>query len=195
MFAVDHVLVSDDLLTAQFTCNLQVCKGGCCVQGSAGAPLEPEEREILENLVPRVRHLLTPEALEVIDRDGVWEETAPDAFNTTCVDNGQCVFVTYAGKVALCSLQKVYREGKTDWPKPISCHLYPIRVEHYGEYDVLNYEQIDLCHSGRVYGSLCGTSLADYLEEPLTRKYGAEWYASFREIRQARLEDLGLLPR
>lgn len=194
MFVVDHVLVSDDLLDARFTCNLGACHGACCVQGDSGAPLEPEERSELEAVLPRVRHKLRPEALAVIKRQGVWEETNEGEFATTCVNNRECVFVVYEGPVAKCAIQKAYHAGRVSFEKPVSCHLFPIRVENYGEYDVLNYEQIDLCQPGRQYGCKTTLQLADYLREPLERKYGATWYQHFQASRRARREALDYPP-
>lgn len=182
MFVVNETLISDALLDAPFTCNLGACLGGCCVHGDAGAPLEPEERERLEAALPRVRKYLRPEALKVIDEQGVWEEDAPGHYATTCVDGAHCVFVTYEGPVAKCALQKAYREGRIDFPKPISCHLYPIRVEHIGGFETLNYEQIDLCAPGRTLGKRNGRQVVDFLQEPLERKYGAAWFAEFRKV-------------
>lgn len=186
MFVVDNILISDDLLDARFACNLGACKGACCVHGDAGAPLLPEERPILEAALPIVRKYLRPEALEVIEKDGVWEEVAPGHYATTCVGNAECVFVTYEHGVAKCALQRAFNEGKLDFPKPISCHLYPIRITSYGDVDVLNYEQIDLCEGGRKLGKRNDVLLSDFLREPLTRKYGAEWFALFQEIIEAR---------
>jgi hypothetical protein len=188
MFAVDDILISNDLLDAEFSCNLGACLGGCCVQGEAGAPLEADERAQLEAVLPRVRKYLSPEALRTIDEKGVWEEIEPEHYVTTCVDNAECVFVMYEGPVAKCAIQKAYQEGRVDFPKPISCHLYPIRVQRYGDIEVLNYEQIALCDPGRKYGARCGVDLADYLREPLIRKYGEAWYEQFQEIRRARKE-------
>jgi hypothetical protein len=145
MFAVENILISDDVLDAPFACNLGACLGGCCVQGDSGAPLEPEERAVLEQAVPKVRKHLRPEAREVIEERGVWEEIAPGRYATTCVGQAECVFVTYEGPVAKCALQKAHREGQLDFPKPISCHLYPIRAQQHGDYEILNYEQIPLC--------------------------------------------------
>lgn len=188
MFAIDHILISNDLLDAEFSCNLGACHGGCCVQGEAGAPLEADERAQLEEVLPRVRKYLSPEALRIIDEKGVWEEIEPGHYVTTCVNNAECVFVTYEGTVAKCAIQRAYQEGRVDFPKPISCHLYPIRVQRYGEVEVLNYEQIELCAPGRKFGARCGVDLADYLREPLIRKYGETWYERFQEIRRARRE-------
>jgi len=139
-------------------------------------------------VLPRVRKYLSPEALRTIDEKGVWEEIEPEHYVTTCVDNAECVFVMYEGPVAKCAIQKAYQEGRVDFPKPISCHLYPIRVQRYGDIEVLNYEQIALCDPGRKYGAQCGVDLADYLREPLIRKYGEAWYEQFQEIRRARKE-------
>lgn len=194
MFAVDNILISDELLDAPFSCNLGACLGACCVQGDAGAPLDPEEREILETLLPVVRDRLRPEALRVIEERGVWEETDPGSFVTTCVDGGECVFVTYEGRIATCAIQSAYLEGLVDFPKPISCHLYPVRVQHFGETEVLNYEQIPLCNPARKYGCRHDIQAVDFLREPLTRKYGAEWYSRFRSAVDERRAAPGVGP-
>lgn len=192
MFAVDNILVSDELLEARFACNLGACLGACCVQGDSGAPLEDHEREKLDEVLPIVRKDLRPEALAVIEREGTWEETSSGQYATTCVDGAECVFVTYDGPVAKCAIQKAYREGRTDFPKPVSCHLYPIRVENYGDVEALNYEKIGICEPGRRCGTRSGVLLADFLEEPLVRKYGEEWYARFRETLEERRKVLGV---
>ena len=191
MFEVGKILITDELLDAPFACNLGACHGGCCVQGDAGAPLEGEERKRLEEALPRVAKDLRPEALDVITQRGVWEETAPGQYATTCVDDAECVFVIYEGPVAKCALQKAHQEGRVDFPKPISCHLYPIRIETYGAQEVLNYEQLPLCDPARKRGCRADVQLADFLCEPLTRKYGPSWYATFRQTLQARREALG----
>ena len=180
MFAVDDVLISDAVLQAPFACHLGRCLGACCVHGDRGAPLEPEERAELERVLPAVRRDLRPEALAVIDREGVWTEEEPGHYGTTCVDGRECVFVTYDGNVAKCAIQKAYYEGRVDFEKPISCHLFPIRIEEVGGTDVLNYEAIDLCAPAVVRGRRQDIQLYDFLRGPLTRKYGAAWYESFR---------------
>ncbi|MEM6784344.1 MAG: DUF3109 family protein [Bacteroidota bacterium] len=185
MFAVDHVLVSDAVLDAPFACHLGRCLGSCCVHGDRGAPLDPDERQELDRALPVVRERLRPEALAVIDRDGVWEEDEPGHYATTTVNDRECVFVIYDRAVAKCALQQAYRAGRLAFEKPISCHLYPIRIETYPaddgpDTDVVNYEQIDLCRPAIKHGARTNTQLADFLETPLTRKYGADWYRRFR---------------
>lgn len=182
MFAVDHILISDDLVDAPFSCNLGACRGGCCVQGDAGAPLEAAERAAVEAVLPAVRRYLRPEALQVIARQGPWEEVEPGHYATTCVDGAECVFVTYEGPVAKCAIQKAFHEGRTDFPKPISCHLFPIRVHRYDDHEVLNYEPIGLCDPARTKGHRQGLQVVDFLREPLTRRYGAAWYAQFQQV-------------
>ena len=197
MFAVDHVLVSDDLLEAPFACDLTACRGGCCVQGEAGAPVKDDERAALEAVYPVVEAMLTPEARRVVARGGVWEETGPGRYNTACVPAGQhgagaCVFTTFergpGGRpIALCAIEKAQRAGQTDVEKPISCALYPVRIQSYGDLDVVNYERISLCDPARACGVRSGIELSDFLEGPLTRRYGAGWYGRFRDaVRERR---------
>jgi hypothetical protein len=180
MFAVDDILISDAVLDAPFTCHLGRCLGGCCVHGDRGAPLEADERAELERALPVVARDLRPEALDAIERDGVWVEEEPGEYATTCVDGRECVFVVYEGKVAKCALQNAYRAGRLDFEKPISCHLFPIRVEEVGGAEVLNYEPSDLCTPAVARGRRHGVQLYDFLRAPLTRKYGPDWYESFR---------------
>jgi len=186
MFAVDHILVSDELLDAPFCCNLNACLGGCCVQGDAGAPLEPEERTLLEDILPKVKKYLRPEALQIIEREGVWEEVGEGQYATTCVHGAECVFVMYEGDVAKCAIQRAHQDGVVNFPKPISCHLFPVRIENHGEMDVLNYEQVGLCNPAVKMGRRQGVQLADFLRAALVRKYGESWYSKFSEARETR---------
>ncbi|MEM1115734.1 MAG: DUF3109 family protein [Bacteroidota bacterium] len=204
MFAVDHVLVSDALLDAPFACHLGSCLGACCVHGDRGAPVEADERAALEAALPVVRDRLRPEALAEIDRRGTWEGTEAGGYHTTTVRGRECVFVTYdragAGReIATCALQRAFWEGKIGFEKPLSCHLYPIRVEAYGDgpeaVEVLNYERIDLCRPALPHGRRTGVQLAAFLERPLTRRYGADWFGRFREALAQRRRDVGVGPQ
>lgn len=202
MFVVDDILISDEVPRTRFACALAACHGACCVQGEAGAPLEPAERSVLERLLPAVEADLRPEARAAIAARGVWEETAPGAYATTCVEagdgvetdeNGACVFVTYDGPVARCAIQQAHQQGRLgavldqDFPKPLSCHLFPLRRARYGEQEVLNYEQADCCAPARAAAEGSpGLSLAAFAQAPLVRAYGADWYARFRAACQHR---------
>ena len=195
MFAVDHVLISDAFLDAPFACDLGRCRGACCVHGDRGAPLEPEERAELEAALPVVRARLRPEALRVIAGEGVWEGDDAEGYATTTVAGRECVFVVYDGRVAKCALQEAYHAGRLAFEKPISCHLYPIRIERYGEgpeaVEVLNYEENELCRPAVACGLRGGVQAAEFLRPPLTRRYGADWYARFLDAWRARRATLG----
>lgn len=184
MFAVNDILISDAVLDAPFACHLGRCLGGCCVHGDRGAPLEPEERAELDRALSVVAKDLRPEALAVIEEQGPWVEEEPGHYATSCVDGRECVFVVYEGDpkrpVAKCALQQAHHAGRLDFEKPISCHLFPIRIEEVGGTEVLNYEQIDLCAPAVIRGRRHDVQLYDFLRAPLTRKYGADWYEAFR---------------
>ena len=177
-----EILVSDELLDAGFACNLGACLGACCVQGDSGAPLLESELSVLEELVPILRKDLRPEAISVIEHSGPWEMNSDGTYSTTCVEGRECVFVSYDGDVAHCALHAAHIRGKTEFPKPISCHLFPVREADYGTYTVLNYEQIDMCAPARVFGRRSGVALVEFLREPLVRRFGQEWYDDFVRI-------------
>jgi len=181
MFVVDHILISDDVAEARFACNLSACHGACCVQGDAGAPLEEHEIEDIDAALETVRHRLRPEAANVVKQRGAWERGKDGSLSTTCVDDAECVFVRYEGPVAKCLIQEAHERGETDFPKPISCHLYPLRVTDLGDFEALNMEKMPMCRPAFKKGDRDGTFLSDVLEWPLTRRYGADWYDRFNE--------------
>ncbi len=181
MFVVDDILVSDEVATAAFLCNLGACRGACCVQGDSGAPVDESELPLLEEVVPVTRKYLRRDALEIIDTEGPWEDRGNGRFATRCSDRGECVFVTYEGEVAKCAIQKAHERGRTTFIKPVSCQLFPIRVENYGTYEVINYEWAAICDPARVAGRQSGTYLTEFLRDPLVDKYGDEWYGRLLE--------------
>jgi len=191
MFVVDDVLLSNEVLDAPFACNLDACRGGCCVQGDSGAPLLHEECEKVELVVPYVKKYLRPEALEVIEKRGVWEEVAPGCFAVNCIDRAECVFVTYDGLVSKCAIQKAYNEDRIQFEKPISCHLFPVRVQQCGAFETLNYEKISLCDPARKKGNRMKIQLIYFLERPLVRKYGKTWFTKFKTVYDRRRELIG----
>jgi len=182
VFVIDNILISDDLVDAPFTCDLGACHGACCVKGDSGAPLEEDEIAEIEAVVSIVEHRLRPEAREVIRHDGVWTESSPGQFAVACVGASECVFVYYEGPIAKCAIESAFEEGETDFRKPISCHLYPIRIEQLGDFEGLNYERMDMCKSGVRCGVHENLQLTDFLDGPLTRKYGPNWVKSLKEI-------------
>ena len=190
MFVVDDILVSDEIALEPFCCNLGRCRGACCVQGDSGAPLDESELAQLDDVIPVTRKYMSAEALHLVDADGCWEDRGDGKYATRCLDTGECVFVTYDGDVARCAIQKAHEKGKASFPKPISCHLFPIRVENYGTYEVINYEWAAICDPARIAGRQSNTLMTTFLREPLVRKYGFEWFEKFQDACAERREVL-----
>ena len=178
MFIIAEAVLDDVVGTASFCCDLNKCKGACCtLPGGRGAPLEDDEVLELQKAYPIARQYLSQRSVDAIEAQGMVEGSA-GSFATTCIEKRDCVFVYYDGDIAKCSLERAYEEGKTDWRKPLSCHLFPIRIRSFGQ-DFIRYEQIDECEPGRVLGGVQHVKLHDFLKEPLTRKYGEAWYQEF----------------
>ena len=178
MFTIDEIVVEDDVRDSRFCCDLNKCKGVCCcIEGGRGAPLEDDEILEIEKAYPIAKQYLRPESISVIESTGLYEGS-PGNFATTCIEHRECVFTYFDKGIARCSFERAYAEGKTDWRKPISCHLFPIRIRKFGM-DFVRYEQIDECRSGRESGRLHDVKLHDFLKEPLIRKYGETWYNKF----------------
>jgi len=180
MIEIDSVWINGDVIDSKFCCNLDKCKGiCCCLKGGRGAPIEDEEIKILEKIYPLVKDELSEKSNAVISRQGLYEGV-PGEYYLTCIDDEDCVFVYYENKIAKCILEKAYKEGKTEWKKPISCHLYPIRINKFGG-DVLRYSKISECKSAIKYGKEIDVELVDFLKEPLERKYGMNWYKKLKK--------------
>ena len=178
MIQIQDVIVSLDIFREKFLCDLDACKGKCCVEGDAGAPVELDEVARLEEVLPVVWDNLSPAAREVIDRQGVVYPDRDGELVTSIVNGKDCVFTCYDERgCCCCAIEKAYREGKTSFYKPISCHLYPIRVGHYGPYKALNYHRWSVCRAAVLLGEKEDVPVYKFLKEPLTRKFGEAWYA------------------
>ena len=181
MIRVHDVILSEDIATAKFACNLTRCKGACCVVGDAGAPVVKEEIPVLRKAFHELKDELNPEAVQVAKERGVVQGDSSSGYEITCIGSGECIFVQKddAG-VATCAIQSAYYEGRFTWEKPISCHLYPVRLKHIAGFDYANFEYIpELCSAGCRRGEDEGIYLADFLKDSLIRRYGEEWYNEF----------------
>jgi len=176
MLVVENCIVSEDIRDVKFCCNLQNCKGMCCVDGDCGAPLEKEEMKMLKKLLPKIKPYLTEKGLDEINKYGVSDIDITGELSTRIVDGKDCVFLTYEGEIAKCAIEKAYEEKKIDFQKPISCHLYPIRVQNYGEFFAVNYHAWDICKSALNEGVMQDLPLYKMLKVPLIRKFGEKWY-------------------
>lgn len=177
MIMIDDKIVSRQIFSECFLCHYKKCRGACCIEGESGAPLKDEELSIIEELLPHIWSLLTDEAKSVIEKQGTSYIDEAGEIVTSLVNGGQCVFATFdVDHNCLCAFEKLYREGKTDFPKPISCHLYPIRLHQYAHAVALNYDEWDICRYAKVLGRRRGIPIYQALREPLVRAFGESFY-------------------
>jgi len=185
MIIVGNALVSEDILERKFACQLSACKGGCCVGGDAGAPLEDEEVKIISSELDNIRPFLDSKRLELIDKVGFSALDSDGELGTLCETTGECVFVVYTNNIAKCGIESAYYAGKTWFKKPLSCHLYPIRAKKYGDYVAMNYHNWDICAPACKAGESSQMPVHVFLKEALTRKMGPKWYQELEEVAAA----------
>jgi len=183
MILVGNAVLSDDIKENFFVCDLEACKGACCVEGDSGAPLEDDETKILEEIYPFVKDYITEEGRQVIAAQGTWViDSDGDKVTPTLGANRECAYALYDDRGILkCGIEQAYLDGKISWKKPISCHLYPIRVTKYDQYDALNYNRWHICDPACQLGKSLQVPLYVFLKEALVRKYGEAWYAELLE--------------
>ena len=181
MIKVDDKIISLDVLQKKFVCDLNSCKGACCVEGDSGAPLLQKEKEILEDIYEKIKPYMRTEAISEITEKGIAVYDMDGDLTTTLVNNRECAFVVYEQGIAKCAIEKAYIDKKIDFKKPISCHLFPIRIKEYRDFAAVNYEQIKICKSACDCGSKLQVPVYVFLKEPLIRKYGVSWYKELLE--------------
>lgn len=192
MVQIGDTIVSFDIFKEKFCCNMDACKGACCIEGDAGAPLEEEEVKELEKVLPVIWEDLSDEARAVIERQGVSYVDEEGDLVTSIVNGKDCVFTCYDAKGhCLCAIEKAYRAGKTGFYKPVSCHLYPIRVSNYASFKALNYHRWNVCKAAVLLGRQQGIPVYRFLKEPLVRQFGGAWYQEL-EIAAKELEKMDL---
>lgn len=177
MLEVGRAIVSLDILEKKFLCDLMKCKGACCVEGDSGAPVTFEESKAIGEAYPEVESYLPEEHREVIRKQGFSVIDLDGDMVTPLVNNRQCAYSYEEKGIVKCAIEKAFLEGKVTFRKPVSCHLFPIRITEYKRFDAVNYQQIDICKPGRICGVSQKLPLYVFLKEPLIRKYGADWYA------------------
>lgn len=177
MIEINNTLVSLDVVEKRFVCNLDECKGACCVIGESGAPLTQEEQLIIEDVYPIIRSYLTPQGIEAVESQGWYVYDNDGECVTPLIHGAECAYTFRDEKgTVLCAFEKAYYEGKINFLKPISCHLYPIRITKYNQYDAVNYEENVICNAACKRGAECQMPLFQFLESPLVRAYGQDWY-------------------
>jgi len=193
MIEIQDTLVSEELLTEFFCCDLSQCRGQCCVEGDAGAPVLAEEVADLEEAAETLSGELTEPARRLIGQQGVVEIDRDGDIVTSCVCGGACVFATEdKSGCTLCTIDRAHREGRFAAHKPISCALYPIRLRNVGLYTALNYHRWGVCDAARAKGRELGIRVFQFLREPLIRRFGEDWWAEL-ELVASEMEKQGLL--
>lgn len=186
MIANGQTLISEDIFDTMFACDLAKCKGACCVEGESGAPLTEDELNQIEDVFDVVRPLLRPEALEVIERVGLFEIDQDGDFVTPIIEGRECVYATFeANGTAKCAFEQAWRDGKTNWPKPISCHLYPVRLKELKDFTALNVHHWPICDGARSCGAASKISVFDFCKTALIRRFGDAWYTEVQELQTA----------
>ena len=176
---IEKTLVSSQILEKEFLCNLKACKGICCIEGDSGAPLEDDELKILEEEYKNIAPFLREEGKKAIEEQGLYIKDEDDEWVTPLVENAECAYVTFSDDgTAKCGIEQAQEAGKLEWKKPISCHLYPIRITKYEEFDAVNYHSWPICDDACTLGKEMGLKVYRFLKEPLTLRFGSEWYAA-----------------
>lgn len=182
MFQLGKTIVSEEILEREFVCNLSACKGNCCIDGDAGAPLNEEETKILEAIYPKIKPYLRPKGIAAIESQGSWVKGEDGDFETTLVDGKECAYVIFDNDTALCGIEQAYNEGIVDWKKPVSCHLYPIRTKDFTEFTAVNYDKWHICDDACTLGMELKVPVYQFVKEALIRKFGEDWYAELDRV-------------
>jgi len=177
MIQIEDKIISEDILDKSFVCNLNKCKGICCVEGDSGAPLDIEETQILRDIYPKVKMYLRAEGIEAIEQQGTHIVDMDGDLVTPLVKGQECAYVVFdeSGNTK-CGIEIAYKDGVIDYQKPISCHLYPIRITKYPSFDALNYDSWKICSDACILGEELKVSVYKFLKTPLIRKYGKRFY-------------------
>jgi hypothetical protein len=174
---VDGKVISSEIFERKFVCDLSACKGACCIEGDAGAPLTMEEVSILEDNLEAIKPYMRDEGLAIVEKQGVFYMDQDNEPVTSLVNNAECAFVYFDDQgITKCSVEKAHKEGKTDFKKPISCHLYPIRTKEYKDFTALNYDVWKICEPACACGDKLDVPVYKFLKEPLVRAYGETFF-------------------
>jgi Fe-S-cluster containining protein len=183
MFQLGKTIVSEELFESDFMCNLAACKGACCIDGEAGAPVANDERQILKDIYPKVKPFLRAEGIAAIKAKGVYTTNEGGEHETPLIDGADCAYVIFDKKgTALCAIEEAYNSGAITWKKPVSCHLYPIRVQDYSDFAAVNYHKWQICNDACALGKELQVPVYKFVKQALIRKFGEDWYEELEKI-------------
>ena len=183
MFQLGKTIVSEDIIEKDFVCNLSACKGACCIDGDAGAPLELAETKIMEDIYPKVKPFLRKEGIAAIEEQGIFITTENGEFETPLINGADCAYVIFDKKGrALCAIEEANNQGEISWKKPVSCHLYPVRVKDYTEFSAVNYHKWEICDDACTLGKELQVPVYKFVKQALIRKFGEDWYMQLEKV-------------
>ena len=182
MIKINKTLISEAIIDTEFACNLSACKGECCVAGDAGAPLDEPELDVLNSIYPKVKLFLRPEGIKAIEEQGTHVLSDFEEPETPLVEGKECAYVNFSDHgTALCGIEMAYRAGEIDFKKPVSCELYPIRVQKLSELQAVNYDKWEICSDACTLGKSLEIPVYKFAKDALIRKFGEEWYKELEE--------------
>ena len=176
MLQIKDTLISDDVLKKKFVCDLEKCKGACCVHGDAGAPLTADEVKLLPSIIEQIKPHLRKEGRESIDEQGTHVIDLEGENVTPLVNGEECAYVVFENGIAKCGIEKAFLEGDIEFRKPVSCHLYPVRIRRYRHMTAVNYDTWDICDPARENGEKLNVRVGDFVKDALIRRFGSDWY-------------------
>ena len=189
MFRIGKTLVSEEIIENNFHCNISKCKGACCIEGTAGAPLEIEEAELLNQNFDKISKYVSPRAKKIIKSKGTFISSDDGKLETPLVDSKACVYVHYEENGFLsCAIEKAYHKKEIEFNKPISCHLYPIRVKEYSEFTAVNYHNWSICSDACSLGDELKKPVFEFVKEALINKFGNEWFLELEKIAKNKIK-------
>lgn len=191
MIQIGRTLISEELFTEAFQCDLEACKGACCVEGDAGAPLELEEADLLEQEYAAIAPYLIEEGRKAIEMQGRSVIDDDGDLGTPLVNGGACAYAVFENGKALCGIEQAWKAGATAFRKPVSCHLYPVRIQSYQSFDAVNYHRWNICSPACALGKALQQPVFVFLKEALIRRFGTEWYAELEEVYQLYRQNRG----
>ena len=183
MIQLQNTLISEDIIEKEFVCNLSKCKGACCVEGDAGAPLESDEAKTLEEIFENVKPFLREEGIRAIEKQGTWITGEDGEKETPLVNGSECAYVIFdKNGITKCGIEKAHEDGAVDFKKPVSCHLYPVRIKSYSEFDAVNYHKWPICSDACDLGKELQVPIHRFVKDALIRKYGQDWWNELDDI-------------
>lgn len=185
MFQLGKTIVSEEIIEKDFVCNLSACKGACCIEGEAGAPVTKEEVSILKEIYPKVKPFLREEGIKAIEEQGTHITSDLDELETPLVNGKECAYVTFSENgTAGCGIEDAFNSGEIDFRKPISCHLYPVRIQEYSEFAAVNYHKWPICDDACSLGKELQVPVYKFVKDALIRRFGKDWYMGLEKVAQ-----------